>query len=58
MDDSPVEPAKRERQGEFGPFAAIVIVVILLVLSGIYFFITREIKAHQTPPPGQGQVNS
>lgn len=36
--------------------AAIIIVVILLALGGIYFFITQEMKLNQTPV--QEQVNS
>jgi hypothetical protein len=67
MDDSPNQPLFEEKstdsnQGssqrpQVGPMAAIVIVVILLALGGIYFFITQEMKLHQTPPV-QEQVNS
>lgn len=58
MDTAP-EPQNAEvpREG-VGPTAGIVIVVILLALGGIYFLITREMKLHAAPPPGQEQSNS
>jgi hypothetical protein len=59
MDDSPIPQTleeKSQRSARVGPMAAIVIVVILLALGGIYFFITQEMKLHQAPSPEQ--VNS
>jgi hypothetical protein len=60
MDDSPNEVAHTERpqHSPVGPMAAIVIVVILLALGGIYFFITQEMKLHQTPPVDEQSTNA
>ena len=58
MDDSPDQLTHREQShsSSVGPMAAIVIVVILLALGGLYFFVTQEMKLHQTP--SSQQVNS
>ena len=59
MDDSPNQPVfeEKSKDSSIGPIAAIVIVVILVALGGVYFFITQEMRLHQTPPE-QEQVNS
>ena len=58
MDDSPIPQTLEEKsqRPSVGPMAAIVIVVILLAVGGAYFFITQEMKLHQTPV--NEQVNS
>lgn len=53
--DYNTEKSNRPESG-VGPTAAIVIVVILLALGGIYFFVTQEMKLHQAPV--NEQVNS
>jgi hypothetical protein len=63
MDESPVETTNTESRAPVGPFLAIVVVVILLGLGGIYFLITQEIKLHEAPagqdlPADTGTANS
>jgi hypothetical protein len=50
MDDSP-QPEKNKEESNVGPFVGIIIVVVLVVLGGVYFLITQEIKLHQTLQP-------
>lgn len=57
METAPL-PGPDKTESGVGPMAAIIIVVILLALGGIYFFITQEMKLHQTPSTGQEQANS
>jgi hypothetical protein len=56
MDDSPTPPQTSESPTSVGSFLAIVIVVILFALAGIYLLVKEEMN--RTPPPGQEQANS
>jgi len=49
-------PMPERKESGVGPIAGTVIIVILLVLGGIYFFVTQEMKLHQQPQ--NEQVNS
>jgi len=51
-------PSSRRQENGIGPFAAIVIVILLLVLGGLYFLFEQANKIHQQELPGQEQVNS
>ncbi len=53
--DNPSEfPAKKKDEG-VGPLIAIIIVITLLAIGGVYFVITQENKPQETPA-GQTQL--
>lgn len=56
METPPIPTEEKRNESGVGPMVAIIIVVILLALGGIYFFVTQEMKLNQTPP--NEQVNS
>ncbi|MDE1925271.1 MAG: hypothetical protein KGH79_03775 [Patescibacteria group bacterium] len=56
MDDSSLEPQRSESPSQVGPVVAIIIIVILIALGGLYFLISKEMQ--RTPPTGQEQANS
>ena len=58
MDETPNQPVHEEKSQKtsIGPMAAIVVLVILFIIGGIYFFIQQEMKLHQTPLNEQGSA--
>ena len=58
MDDSlPTEQGKKQPQ-EVGATVGTIIVVLLVVLGGLYFFITEVHKIQQTRAAQQAPANS
>lgn len=45
-----VTPKETQKPEPIGPFAAIVIVVLILAIGGIYFFISNQNKLRPAPP--------
>lgn len=54
MDNSSEFPAKK-KEGGVGPLIAIIIVITLLAIGGVYFLIAQENKPQETPE-GQTQL--
>ncbi len=48
MDDSSQQPEEKS-EGSIGPSAAIIIVVVLVALCGVYFLLTESTRFHRTP---------
>lgn len=48
--------ASKKQQEGFGPFFAIIIIVGLIVLGGVYFLVTEEMERWATPPATQEQA--
>jgi uncharacterized protein HemX len=56
MDAPTPQPIEKKEGGGVGPIAAIVIVVILVALGGVYFLFQENARLHKAPV--QEQLNA
>jgi hypothetical protein len=47
--DAPETPEQKEREQGIGPLAGALIIVILVVMAGVYFFIQESKRFHAAP---------
>lgn len=57
MDIPPPDIRPKKTEEGFGPFFAIIIIVGIIALGGIYFLITGEMERRANPPGSEGQAS-